>query len=103
MNGNAPCALLFHTLEFCFAGAKGVFMSLLVDAVRDCGCPFSESTVLRWMHEQGFRYGRDCKGVFKDGHEREDVVQIGQMLNGFTILLVHNLQILYPNQCLSKS
>ena len=54
---------------------------LLTTLVKERGSPFSARTVLRWLHEQGFRYGRDCKGVFKDGHEREDVVQNGILLS----------------------
>ena len=56
----------------------GLFVTcLLENLVKERGQPFSERTVLRWLHEQGFRYGRDCKGVFKDGHERPDVIETG--------------------------
>ena len=35
----------------------------------------SESTARRWMHSLGLTYGGFSKGLYHDGHEREDVVQ----------------------------
>ncbi|KAA8893964.1 hypothetical protein FN846DRAFT_460178 [Sphaerosporella brunnea] len=32
-------------------------------------------TVVRWLHRLGMSYGDVRKGVYKDGHEREDVVE----------------------------
>lgn len=36
--------------------------------------PVSVRTTLNWLHELGFKYKDHTKGIYKDGHEREDVV-----------------------------
>lgn len=38
----------------------------------------SERTVQRWMHKMGYRWKKEPKGQYKDGHEREDVVAYWQ-------------------------
>ena len=35
----------------------------------------SDRTAVRWMHELGLSYNEFKRGVYNDGHEREDVVQ----------------------------
>lgn len=35
----------------------------------------SERSACRWMHEMVYRYGKERKGQYEDGHEREDVVK----------------------------
>ena len=37
--------------------------------------PLSERTARRWLLKLGWRYSRIGKGVYMDGHEREDVVK----------------------------
>ena len=32
-------------------------------------------TAQRWLHRMGWRYGKKTKGMYIDGHEREDVVK----------------------------
>jgi hypothetical protein len=31
-------------------------------------------TAQRWLHRNGWRYGRRRNGMYVDGHERDDVV-----------------------------
>ena len=38
----------------------------------------SEQTARRWMHRMRYRWRREPKGQYKDGHEREDVVAYRQ-------------------------
>lgn len=35
----------------------------------------SESTAVRWLKKLGFKLRRVQKGVYVDGHEREDVIK----------------------------
>ena len=35
----------------------------------------SESTAVRWLKKLGFKLRKVSKGIYVDGHEREDVVQ----------------------------
>lgn len=37
-----------------------------------------ERTVERWLHDLGFSWRDEPKGLYKDGHEREDVVEYRQ-------------------------
>lgn len=39
----------------------------------------SVPTAVRWMHELGLRYNDFRRGVYYDGHEREDVVQYREL------------------------
>lgn len=39
---------------------------------------YSTSTVRRWMKRRGFRFSHTKKGMYVDGHEREDVVKYRQ-------------------------
>lgn len=41
----------------------------------ECGVEVCEETARRWLHEMGFTYRQFPKGVYFDGHEREDVVE----------------------------
>ncbi|KAF8593423.1 hypothetical protein BDV93DRAFT_409205, partial [Ceratobasidium sp. AG-I] len=34
----------------------------------------SVRTAQRWLHRSGYKWGREPKGQYFDGHEREDVV-----------------------------
>lgn len=38
-------------------------------------CPLSERTARRWLIKLGWRLSVICKGVYMDGHKREDVVK----------------------------
>jgi hypothetical protein len=40
--------------------------------------PISERTARRWMYRISYRWKREPKGQYKDGHEREDVVEFRQ-------------------------
>ena len=40
--------------------------------------PISERTARRWMDRMSYRWKREPKGQYKDGHEREDVVEYRQ-------------------------
>ena len=55
--------------------------TLLKTEVQNRGRKYAESTVLRWMHVLGFRYGKAKKGMFKDGHESPEVRKFGSFLN----------------------
>lgn len=44
----------------------------------DLSKPISERTAQRWMRVIGYRWRAEPKGQYKDGHEREDVVQYRQ-------------------------
>jgi hypothetical protein len=46
-------------------------------------------TIIRWLHRLGMSYGDVRKGVYKDGHEREDVVDDRQ--HRFLPLLLKDL------------
>jgi hypothetical protein len=35
----------------------------------------SSRTAQRWLNSLGLKFGRYCKGIYNDGHERDDVVQ----------------------------
>ncbi|TDL13698.1 hypothetical protein BD410DRAFT_698439, partial [Rickenella mellea] len=37
--------------------------------------PISERTARRWLHEMQYRYTKEPKGQYVDGHERADVVK----------------------------
>ncbi len=40
--------------------------------------PITERTAQRWMHTMGYRWTKDPKGQYVDGHERKDVVAYRQ-------------------------
>ncbi|KZT20128.1 hypothetical protein NEOLEDRAFT_1076194 [Neolentinus lepideus HHB14362 ss-1] len=40
--------------------------------------PISERTAQRWIHNMGYRWKKEPKGQYKDGHERQDVVDYRQ-------------------------
>ena len=40
----------------------------------------SERTARRWMNRMGYRWKKEPKGQYKDGHEREDVVAYRQQV-----------------------
>eukprot|EP01084_Bolivina_argentea_P310556 537424_1 len=48
---------------------------LLKDKVENRGNPYNEKTVLIWMRQFGYIYGKYKKSVYIDGHERDDVVK----------------------------
>ncbi|KIO15956.1 hypothetical protein M407DRAFT_86598 [Tulasnella calospora MUT 4182] len=40
--------------------------------------PISERTARNWLHAMEYRYGKELKGQYVDGHERDDVVKYRQ-------------------------
>ena len=60
-------------ISFC----RWVNESLLPNSVLDPGYPrkISVQTARRWLHELGFEVLDKKKGIYRDGHERPDVVQ----------------------------
>jgi hypothetical protein len=50
------------------------------DAVRKT---LDSSTARRYLKKEGFRWKDLTKGLYKDGHEREDVVDYREILNSF--------------------
>ena len=58
--------------------AKDIVEYLSGDEVKSClGLmkPISEWTARRWLKTMGYQYGKDKKGMYTDGHERDDVVK----------------------------
>ena len=43
----------------------------------------SESTAVRWLKKLGFKLRRVQKGVYVDGHEREDVIKAREEMIGY--------------------
>ena len=37
--------------------------------------PYCNDSIINWMHERCWSYGKLTKGVYVDGHERHDVVE----------------------------
>ena len=37
--------------------------------------PYDDATIYRWLHVLGYKHRKVTKGIYIDGHEREDVVQ----------------------------
>ena len=64
------------SIAFC----RWVNESLLPNSILDPGYPRSVSieTARKWLHELGFEVLDKKKGIYIDGHEREDVVQYRQ-------------------------
>ena len=38
-------------------------------------CPVAVRTIRRYLHSWGFKYRKNTKGIYVDGHERQDVVE----------------------------
>lgn len=55
---------------------KWVNEELLQEKVRERGRPFSTRTISRWMVALEYKWGLVKKGIYYDGHDREDVVQV---------------------------
>ena len=60
-------------IDFC----KWVNSKLLPNCTLEPGYPrkISVETARKWLHELGFEVITPCKGIYIDGHEREDVVE----------------------------
>ena len=56
---------------------KWVNKTLLPNSTLEPGFPrkVSVSTCQRWLHHLGFEVITPCRGIYYDGHEREDVVE----------------------------
>ena len=50
---------------------------LLANATLEPGAPWKISVEVarKWLHEMGFKVKRITKGIYIDGHEREDIVE----------------------------
>ena len=58
--------------------ARYVSKELLPDMGLKIKGGISRRTAVRWLRSEGFRYVKHAKGVYIDGHEREDVVEYRQ-------------------------
>ena len=58
--------------------ARYVSQELLPDMGLKIKGGISSRTAVRWLRSEGFRYVKHAKGVYIDGHEREDVVECRQ-------------------------
>lgn len=57
-------------------GSPNLTLQQLVLWVKEShGADVSTSTMSLWLHDMGFSYKQFSKGVYFDGHEREDVVE----------------------------
>lgn len=53
-----------------------LIVTMLAQAKKNCDNGITERTCRSWMHELGFNFSKQqAKGVYHDGHEREDVVR----------------------------
>lgn len=61
------------TRSFC----NWVNNTLLPNSTLSSGAPrkISVEVARRWLHDMGFKVRRITKGIYYDGHEREDVVE----------------------------
>ena len=48
---------------------------LLEEKVLERASEYSEGTVLLWVKDMGYKHDKYKKGVYVDGHEREDIVE----------------------------
>ena len=58
---------------------KCVNEALLRDKVIDRESEYSTSTVRIWMAQSGYKYGKHSKGIYVDGHQRDDIKQYREM------------------------
>ena len=53
-------------------------LAALAESRRDIQDTLSSQTAVKWLHEMGYKFRDVRKGVYKDGHERADVVAYRQ-------------------------
>jgi len=49
-------------------------LAALAESRREVQDTLSSQTAVKWLHEMGYKFRDVCKGVYKDGHERADIV-----------------------------
>ena len=61
-------------LDFC-NWVNGTLLPMVREHHQNIPSNISISTACRWLHKLGFKPSSSRKGVYIDGHERDDVVE----------------------------